>query len=164
MRHIKNFKDLFVEQLKEQFHGERQQEEALLTLREKTANSLLLQTIDHHIGQVKRQMMRMERVFELLDRNLHGEENVGVKGLIQEAIELSERCINDAVRDAGILASIQQLNHHNIASFGTLTTYAKELEMEEIKILLGASLEEQKSIDQDLSSLAVRSINLMAME
>ncbi|MCX2743746.1 DUF892 family protein [Mangrovivirga sp. M17] len=164
MRHIKNFEDLFVEQLKEQFHGERQQHGALMTLREKATDTSLLQAIDHHIGQVKRQMKSMERVFELLNRNLHGEENVGVKGLIQEAIELAERCTNDAVRDAGILSSIQQLNHHNIASFGTLCTYAKELGLEEIKLLLGGSLEEQKSIDQDLSSLAIDSINLMAMK
>ena len=137
MKHIHDLKDLFVEQLKEQYSGERQQLEALAKLREKTSTRALQQSIDFHLGRTRQQMQRLEEVFSLLGRNLHGEENVGVKGLIAEAFELAERCTGDKVRDAGIITSIQHLNHHNIASYGTLCAYARELGLDEVKLQLG---------------------------
>lgn len=164
MKHIDDLKGLFIEQLKEQYDGERQQLEAFPKLRERTSNKALQQSIDHHIGKTKKQMQQLEHVFSLLSRNLHGEENKGVKGLIEEAIELVTRCVNEEVRDAGIITSIQHLNHHNIASYGTLCIYAKELGMDEIKQLLGKSLTEEKLTDQGLSNLAEISINLKAIQ
>lgn len=163
MKHIHDLKELFIEQLKEQYDGERQQLEAFPKLRERTSTKTLLQSIDYHIGKTKKQMQRLERIFSSLDRNLHGEENKGVKGLIEEALELAERCVNEGVRDAGIITAIQHLNHHNIASYGTLCIYAKELGMDEIKKWLGESLTEEKLTDQDLSTLAETSINLKAI-
>ncbi|MDN3671104.1 DUF892 family protein [Echinicola jeungdonensis] len=163
MKHIHNLEDLFFEQLKEQYHATRQQMETFPKLREKTSNNTLKESIDHHIGQNKDQLDRIGKVFAALDRNRHGEVNEAAEGLIREAIKLSERCSDAAARDAGIITSIQHFNHYNIASFGTLRTYAKELGFEEPKNLLGKCLEEEKSIDKELTALAEKVINLSAI-
>ena len=163
MKHIHDLKGLFIEQLKEQYDGERRQLEALPKLRGNTATQELQLSIDHHIGRTRQQMQRMENVFSILERNLHGEVNKGVQGLVEEAMELAARCVNNDVRDAGIITSIQHLNHHNIASYGTLCTYAAELKMDKISELLRQSLQEERQTDQDLSALAKASVNLKAI-
>ncbi|MEO9870590.1 YciE/YciF ferroxidase family protein [Ekhidna sp.] len=163
MKNIIDFMGLFVEQLKEQKDGERQQLEALKKLREQTTSNALQGAIDVHIGKTREQMERLEDVFSLLERNIHGENNMGVKGLIDEAFELEMRCTDDDVRDAGIIASIQHLNHHNIASYGTLCTYAEELAEKNVAILLRESLAEEKNTDRMLSGLAKEEINLRAI-
>jgi len=163
MKHIHDLEELFVEQLKEQYDGERQQLEVFPKLRARIVTEELQSSIDHHIGKTKTQMQRLERVFSLLDRNVHGEMNKGVRGLVEEAMELAARCVNERVREAGAITSIQHFNHHNIATYGALRTYAEELGMDEIKRLLTNSLEEEKLTDQDLSGLAEVSINLRAI-
>lgn len=160
MKHIRNILELFVEQLKEQYSGERLQLEALPKLRELTTNPALHQLIDHHIGKTRQQLKRLDHVFRLIERNLHGEENLGVKGLINEAIELAERCADDLTRDAGIITSVQHMNHHNIASYRTLKLLAEGLKLEGVKALLNQSLKEEKSIDNSLFGLAKVQLNL----
>ncbi|MEO9485234.1 MAG: DUF892 family protein [Ekhidna sp.] len=164
MKNITDFMGLFVEQLKEQKDGERQQLEALKKLREKTTSTTLRGVIDAHIGKTKGQIERLEDVFSLLGRNIRGENNMGVGGLIEEAFELEKRCTDDDVRDAGIITSIQHLNHHNIASYGTLSIYADELEEYNVAVLLKESLEEEKQTDARLSELAEEEINLRAIQ
>lgn len=163
MKKIIDFMGLFIEQLKEQNDGERQQMEALKKLREKTTSDKLKGVIDAHIGKTREQMERLVNIFYLLGRNIHGESNRGVKGLIEEAFELEKRCNDEDVRDAGIITSIQHLNHHNIASYGTLSTYAEELVEENVAMLLRESLEEEKNTDKKLSDLAKDEINLRAI-
>ena len=163
MKRIGDFKGLFIEQLKEQKDGERQQLEALKRLREKSTSLALKRVIDAHIGRTKEQIERLIDVFALLKRNIHGENNMGVKGLIDEAMELEKRCTDDDVRDAGIIVSIQHLNHHNIASYGTLSIYASELEEHNAAVLLKESLEEEKKTDAVLTELAESEINLRAI-
>ncbi|MEK6480632.1 DUF892 family protein [Catalinimonas sp. 4WD22] len=163
MKYIQDLKELFVEQLKEQNDGERQQLEALPKLRESSSSKELQQSIDHLIGTKRKHMQRITQIFSLLQRNIHGEENKGVKGLTAEALEMVKRCTDAAVRDAGIITSIQHLCHHNIASYGTLSVFAKELGLFEIKELLEESLSEEKGVDLDLSKLAILHINSKAI-
>ncbi|WP_186754997.1 YciE/YciF ferroxidase family protein [Echinicola salinicaeni] len=163
MKSIHNLEELFFEQLKEQYHATREQFETYPKLRDKTSNSSLQEAIDFHIGHARNQMERIDHIFNSLNRNRHGEENLAVKGLIQEAIELAQRCTDPAARDAGIIASIQHYNHYNIASYGILSTYAKELNLDDSKKALHLSLQEEKTVDQHLSALAEKVVNLDAI-
>lgn len=164
MRQLHDLSELFVEQLKEQYDGERQQVESLLPqMRAKTSTKALQQSIDHHIGKTRNHLKRLKNIFTLLGRNSHGEVNIGVKGLIEESFDLVKRCVDKEVRDAGIVTAIQHLNHHNIASYGTLTAYAKVLGMEDIQDLLKQCLDEEKATDKNLSVIAEISINYRAI-
>lgn len=164
MKHINNLNDLLVEQLREQLDAERQQLQALPSLRENTSTSKLQQIIDFHIGKTRKQMTRLEEVFSILGRNLRGEQNMAVTGLIKEAQELVDRCVTPEVKDAGIITSVQHFNHHNIASYGSLYAYAEELGMSEVSELLTVSLQEEQQIDFRLSELAKQNINPGAID
>ena len=159
MKHIHNLKELLIEQLQEQYDGEKQQLEAFPKLREKSTDNGLKQIVDSHIGKTRKQMQRIVSIFSMLNRDLYGEENKGIKGLVEEALDIAKRCTDEDTRDASIVTSIQHFNHHNIASYGTLCAYAKSLDMYKIKQVLRECLEEEKQTDESLSTLAEMSIN-----
>lgn len=154
MQKIGDLRDLFEEKLKMHYDGERRQNEALVILRAKASTSPLRQTIDDHIVKSKKQMLRMEDIFSLLFSQVNGEVNVGVKALIDEALELSGKCANEYIKEASIVGAIQRLNHHNLESYRTLTDFSEKLQMWGVQKLLQDSLETELLVDQDLSDLA----------
>ena len=160
MKHIKSIADLFVVQLREQYSGERQQLEAMPKLRALTINEQVQQLLDVHIGRVRAQMERLDIVFEILGRNVHGEVDHGIEGIIKESLELAERCTDEMARDAGIISSIQHMNHYNIASYRTLTLVAGGLELKDILDLLSESFSEEQITDNELFVTAMDKIYL----
>lgn len=150
MKYLSDLAELFVVQLREQYDGGRQQLLFFPKLRAFATSTELQQLIDHQIGTTKAQMHRLDQIFSLLKRNLHGAKNDAIKGLITEAKELAERCPDDNVRDIAINSSLRQFNHHNIASYTALFIYSGNLDLFEIKVMLKDSLEEEKEIDTEL--------------
>jgi ferritin-like metal-binding protein YciE len=63
------------------------------------------------------------------------------------------------LRDASLIASAQRVEHYEIAVYGSLATWAKQLGLDEDLQTLLAILEEEKSTDERLSMLAKRMIN-----
>lgn len=163
MKKIKNLEDLFIEQAREQVHGERQLLEAFPKMRAEASSDELRTVIDQHIGKIKTQISRLEKVFNEIARNQHGEENKAVAGLLEEALDIIERSEDDEVRDAAIITSIQHLNHNNIASYGTLSSYAELLEWVIIGQWLHDCLEEEKTTDSQLIDVAKEKINQAAL-
>jgi ferritin-like metal-binding protein YciE len=150
MKVLLDLNELFIEQLREQYDGERRQLMVFPRLRSYSSSSALQQMIDHHIGTTKTQIRRLDRIFSKMKRNLHGEQNKAIEGLISEALELAGRCPEDSLRDLGISSSIRHFNHHDIATYSSLYVYASKLELPEIKLLLEESLKEEKKNDSDL--------------
>lgn len=68
------------------------------------------------------------------------------------------------MRDAGIIAAAQKVEHYEIATYGTLCTFAKTLGWEEVKAILGTTLEEEKNADLGLNEIAEECINIEAAE
>lgn len=162
-KHIFDLKDLFIEQLREQYNGEHQQLEAFPKLREYATNNELKRCIDAQIGRIRQRLDRLEEVFENVSRNPHGEINKAVEGLLTEAFDLAVRSESPHVCDAGIITSIQHLNHHNVASYGTLRAYAMDLGKANLADLLDVSLHEEEKTDKELTEIAEVEVNLAAL-
>jgi len=151
--------DLMLEQIRDLYDGELQQKDVFPEF-DRMAQSLeLKEIIERHELETKRQIARLENVFVILDEQKGGEHCDGIKGLITEAIKLAERCKNSEVRDAGIITSIQHINHYEMAGYGTAIAYAKSLEQHDVAELLLDTLREEKSADWGLSSLAEGAVN-----
>jgi ferritin-like metal-binding protein YciE len=103
-----------------------------------------------------------ERVFELIDVPARGKKCEAMEGLIAEGAELLEEDADADVMDAGIIAAAQKVEHYEIASYGTLCTWARQLGLEDVHDLLGETLEEEKQTDLKLSDLAETEVNLAA--
>ncbi|ARP95992.1 YciE/YciF ferroxidase family protein [Bordetella genomosp. 13] len=63
------------------------------------------------------------------------------------------------LRDAGLIASAQRVEHYEIAVYGTMATWAEQLGLDDDMQTLPAILDEEKRTDQRLSELAKRAIN-----
>src|SRR6185503_18910412 len=77
----------------------------------------------------------------------------GMKGLIEEGEEVMEE-MEGTTLDAALIASAQKVEHYEIATYGTLATFAEVLEMQQAKDLLGQTLEEEKEADEKLTAIA----------
>lgn len=151
--------DLMLEQLRDLYDGEKQQLEVFPKL-DQMANSLeLSEIIERHELETKRQVVRLENAFYNLEENPRGELCEGIRGLIKEALNLAERCKNPEVLDAGLITSIQHINHYEMAGYGTAISYAKALERHNEAELLLETLREEKSADWGLSDLAEGQVN-----
>lgn len=106
----------------------------------------------------------IETVFDNLDIEPDGLTSSGITGLINESIDLMEKSksLDPDVFDASLISSFQRLKHYEIASYGTLRTYAKQLQDYKSEKLLSDALEEEKKADEELTELAVNSINIKA--
>jgi ferritin-like metal-binding protein YciE len=68
------------------------------------------------------------------------------------------------MRDAGIIAAAQKVEHYEIATYGTLRQFAETLQLTEVEELLATTLQEEKEADLKLSDVAMEAINIDASE
>jgi ferritin-like metal-binding protein YciE len=87
-----------------------------------------------------------------------------MQAMLQEAERWASMIQDRDLRDAGIIASAQRVEHYEIAAYGSLATWAKQLGLGEDLQALLAILEEEKRTDERLSTLAKRMINPDAAE
>lgn len=89
---------------------------------------------------------------------------VGMQNLIKEGEEMIGDAENDATRDAVMIASAQKVEHYEIASYGTLRTWASQLGHDELARLFEETLDEEKQADERLTEIAEEVVNAEAAE
>jgi ferritin-like metal-binding protein YciE len=87
-----------------------------------------------------------------------------MEGLIKEGTEIMEETDKGAMRDAGIIAAGQKVEHYEIATYGTLRAFAELLGHEEAATLLQESLDEEKAADEKLTEITPMVVMVMDNE
>ena len=159
MRKVTNLKELFIEQVRDLYNSEKQQLEILPELRNRVVVDELQQAIDKYIDETKEHINRLENVFNNLNLTAGGEKCEAMEGLINETVHLAERSADSEVLDAGIITSLQRINHYEMAGYGSACAFAKELGHSEISETLHKTLEEAKNMDLHLTRLAKENVN-----
>jgi ferritin-like metal-binding protein YciE len=154
---------LFEDSLKDIYWAEKALTKALPKMLKKATSDELKQAIENHLSETEEQVGKVEQVFELLGKRAVGKKCEAMAGLIKEAEEIMKETEDGAMRDAGIIMSGQKVEHYEIATYGTLRTFADMLGQEEAASILEEILEEEKNADETLTDVA-RSINVQAME
>jgi len=154
--------ELFVEELKDIYSAEKQAVKAYPRLTKAVQSEELKEAMQEHLEQTKGQVERLERIFEILDKRSSGKTCEGMKGLVQEAQSLVEEIENGPVLDGAIIGALQRVEHYEIAAYGTVATLAEAMGQEEVKELLGETLEEEKETDERLTQVA-QSVNSEAL-
>jgi ferritin-like metal-binding protein YciE len=126
----------------------------------KTAD--LKTAFEDHLEETKGQVKRLDSVFKLINVKPEGKKCPVIEGLVKECEEVIEESKDDDVRDAGVLACAQAVEHYEISRYGTLRTWAARLELDEAADLLQETLDEEKAADDHMSELAYGSINAQA--
>ena len=155
--------DALVDEIKDLYNAEKQLTKALPKMAKNATNDELRMALESHLGETEEQIVRLERVFELLDEKPRGKHCAGMAGIIEEGNAMLEEDFEGAVLDACIIASGQRAEHYEIAAYGTCIAWAEALDLAEVAQLLTMTLEEEKAADAKLSALGEGDINEAAI-
>ncbi|BDG73842.1 ferritin-like domain-containing protein [Roseomonas fluvialis] len=164
MARMKTLDDLFLHTLKDIYYAERQILKALPKMAKAAESETLRAGLMAHREETQGQIERLQQVFEALGKRAQGVTCEAINGLIEECEEL----IDDApepgsVRDAGLIACGQAVEHYEMARYGALIAWARAAGKSDIVALLDANLAEEKAADSTLTK-ASREINAAAMK
>ena len=156
-----NLKELFLDELRDIYHAEKQLVKALPKLVKAASSPDLREAFQNHLGETEEHVTRLEQAFELLEEPARTKTCAGMLGIVEEASDLLKEMGRDkgASLDAGLIAGGQRAEHYEMAAYGTLRSWAEALGHSEIAQLLSATLEEEKAADEKLSELAQSGIN-----
>jgi ferritin-like metal-binding protein YciE len=148
-----NLQELFVNELRDIYDAEKQITKALPKMAKAAQSDELRAAFEEHLDATRGHVSRLEEVFKLLGIAARGKPCEGMKGLLEEGEEVMKE-LDGSTLDAALIASAQKVEHYEIATYGTLATFAEVLEMQEAKDILGQTLEEEKEADEKLTGIA----------
>jgi ferritin-like metal-binding protein YciE len=159
---LDSLEKLYVEQLKDLYSAESQLVQALPKMAKAASSADLRKAFQMHLDQTKEHVNRLEQIFENMEYKPTGHKCKGMEGLIEEGEEMIENNAEEEVRDAGLIAAAQRVEHYEIAGYGTVRTYAEMLDRSDDVQLLQQTLDEEYKTDEKLTMLAESEINIEA--
>ena len=155
---IKSFKDMYLAELQELMSVEAQLAEALPRMAEAASHPALKQALLDHSEQTAVQKQRLESILQKYGASPNHTDQA-MQALLHETKKMFNILKGDDLRDAGLIASLQKLEHYEIAAYGTAAALAGQLEFRDDQKVLHESLEEEKKTDLLLTQLAKREVN-----
>ncbi|PWK94301.1 ferritin-like metal-binding protein YciE [Pantoea allii] len=152
---VKTLLDLFIHDLSDVYSAEKQITRALPKLIRAASDENLKAAFQQHLDETQGQIERLDQIIDA-----HNELRIvrmkchALEGLVEEALELIESTEAGQVRDAGLIGAAQKVEHYEIATYGTLIALATKLKLAEASRLLTATLDEEKSTDVKLTTIA----------
>ncbi|TCN60046.1 ferritin-like domain-containing protein [Flavobacterium circumlabens] len=159
-----DLKELFVDSLKDIYWAENALVGALPKMAANATSPGLASAILEHLDVTKLQISRLEEVFDLVGEKAEGKKCEAMAGLLKEGDSIVLETTPGPVRDAGIIAASQKIEHYEIATYGTLVAFAKTLGENDAAKLLTQTLAEEKEADCVLNVVALNTVNAVAAE
>lgn len=181
---LESLRDLYIDQLQDLYSAEEQLTSALPRMAESAAHPELKAALNDHLQETHQHLERlqrvladvadvrtgqeggasgvMERIYSALGRSPAGKKCPAMAGLIQEGEEIVKARADGDVRDAGLIAAVQRIEHYEIAAYGTVCTYAEMLDRGTDHQALGHTLAEEKAADTRLNEVAKQIVNVDA--
>jgi ferritin-like metal-binding protein YciE len=156
-----NLGDAFYDELCDIYHAEKQLSKALPKMIKATKCKDLKAALTAHLEETIEQIGRIEVAFEDTGKPARAKKCEAMKGLIVEAASTIEDDAEPDVRDALLIACAQKIEHYEIATYGTLCTWAKLLGFDQALVQLKLNMGEEESADKKLTQLS-KKINVAA--
>jgi ferritin-like metal-binding protein YciE len=153
---IKTMEDLFVHGLQDIYYAENQIIKALPKMIEMATNRDLSKGLSDHLEETKKQVERLDKVFEKLGKQPSGAKCPAIDGIIEEANSTAGEVEDKAVLDAALVAAAQAVEHYEICRYGTLIAWAEALGHDEVVRFLTTNLNEEKAANTKLNTVALR--------
>ena len=151
---LENLKALYINQLQHLHSAETQITEALPKMIEKASDSQLKQALESHLQETRGHVTRLERILQQATGKVDAKKSKGIAALITEGEGIITDAKVEPVRDAGIIAAAQKVEHYEMAAYGTVRTYAEILGLTEQADLLEQTLDEEKHADAILTQIS----------
>ncbi len=159
---LNTLKDLYILELKDLYSAETQIIKALPKMVKAAANRQLAAAFEAHLAQTRRQAERLEKLLKRHGESTRGPKCQGMEGVLKEGDEMLGEDALPEVRDAGLIAAAQRVEHYEMAGYGCAQTYATELGDAQGAKTLATTLLEEKRADEKLSKIAKTVVNLRA--
>ena len=166
---LNTFHDLYVEQLRDLYSAESQIIDAMPLMIENASDADLRAGFEQHLAETRVQRDRIADLFKTLDKDPGGHTCKAMKGILAEANDLISEShpvfgsdTPGPVRDAGLIASAQRVEHYEIAAYGTVCEFAKALGRHDDLAVLKQTIAEEKATDEKLTRIAEGWINAAA--
>jgi ferritin-like metal-binding protein YciE len=153
---MSDLRETFIEELKDLYDAEKQLTKALPKMSKAAEHEDLKEAFDTHLEETEGHIERLEKVFEMFDEQPKGKKCKAMEGLIAEGKEL----IEEQEGDAALICAAQKVEHYEIASYGSLISWARLLSEDEAADLLEETLNEEEQTDEKLTDLAESVINV----
>jgi ferritin-like metal-binding protein YciE len=160
---MKNLEDLFHALLQDVYYAEKQLTKALPKMAKQADNGELKKAFTDHLEETEGHVERLEKAFEMIEKNPRAKKCDAILGIIAEAKEVMDEIEDEQTLDAGLIASGQAAEHYEIARYGTLCAWAKLLGKPQIARLLHETLQEERHADELLTQIAERAVNKQAL-
>jgi ferritin-like metal-binding protein YciE len=162
MAQEKTLDDLFLDTLKDIYYAEKQIVKALPKMAKAAQSEELRAGFEQHLAETEGHVDRLEQVFELIGQQARGKTCEAILGILEEGKSIMDEFKGTESLDAGLVSAAQAVEHYEIARYGTLKTWAKQLGMADAAKLFDATLSEEVATDKKLSQLAVSDVNRKA--
>jgi ferritin-like metal-binding protein YciE len=157
-------KDLYIDELRDLYSAETQILDALPKLAGAASAATLRDAFTHHLDQTRIHRERLSLIFKQLNEPTGGERCEAMAGLLEEGRERLALPGPSDDRDAALIAAAQRVEHYEIAAYGTVRTFARQLGDWESERLLQQTLDEEGAADHLLTSIAESGINQAAAD
>jgi ferritin-like metal-binding protein YciE len=148
---MESIRELLIEEMRDLYDAEKQLVKALPKMAKASTDEDLKQCFEKHLEETKGQVSRLEQAFELLGEKAKSKPCAAMKGLIEEAQETMQEVDEGPLLDSAMICAAQKVEHYEIAGYGTLSAWAKALDLDEVGELLEETLEEEKAADEALT-------------
>ena len=156
--------DAFIDELRDMYDAEKQLTKALPKMAKAASSAVLKEAFEAHVAETQGQIERLDEVFASLDEKPRGKHCAGIAGIIEEGSSMMEEDFDEETMDACLIGAGQRAEHYEMAAYGTMVAWARAMGHDEAADLLQQNLDEEKSADEKLSSLAESGINQVAAE
>src|SRR6187402_364172 len=124
---LESLHKLWIHELKDLHSAETQILEALPKIIAAASHAELQTALGDHLKETRTHISRLEKIFKGLDFEPTGQRCKGMEGLLEEGKGILTADAEPMVRDAGIIAACQRVEHYEIAGYGTAAAYAEIL-------------------------------------
>jgi ferritin-like metal-binding protein YciE len=161
---IESLQELLIEEMRDIYSAENQLTKALPKMAKKASNPQLKKAFETHLKETEGQIQRLQKIFDKLGKKPTGKKCAAMEGLIEEGKEMMAEDMDEETMDAALIAVAQKVEHYEIASYGTVRTWAQHIGDEQMAKLLQQTLDEEGKTDKLLTEMAENSINVEAAQ
>jgi ferritin-like metal-binding protein YciE len=162
MASVASLREHLVEELNDLVSAEQQLIEALPKMAQRAADRQLRTAFKNHLAETRQHEKRVTQALKQLGEKASGETCEAMEGLLKEGQELMDGADGGALRDAMMITAAQKVEHYEIATYGTVRTYATLLGEQGVARLLEQTLKQEKAADKKLTTIAEGAVNKRA--
>lgn len=160
---LNSLKDVYVGQLKDVYSAEKQLTEALPKMARAASNQKLRKAFETHLAETEKHMQAVHMILDELDENPTSTKCKAMEGLIEEGSEIVQKGGDSDARDAALIVAAQKVEHYEIATYGSLRTFADSLGYDEAAQVLQSILNQEYAADQTLDDIAMGTYNQIGL-